>query len=122
MLAFGPALAAVVLLIVLGHRRLGAVGVVRAVARADHRGAGSRGARAGGRGRCPAGPGRRGLALRPCKPARRRAESVAQIVAFGLGLTVLLMLAVMRGDLIDRLAREPARHGAQLLLRQHTAR
>ena len=32
--------------------------------------------------------------------ARRRAESVVQIVALGLGLTVLLLLAVIRGDLI----------------------
>lgn len=33
--------------------------------------------------------------------ARRRAESVAQIVAFGLGLTAMLLLAVIRGDLIE---------------------
>ncbi|MEP7312399.1 MAG: FtsX-like permease family protein [Pseudomonadota bacterium] len=32
--------------------------------------------------------------------ARRRAESVAQIVAFGLGLTALLLLAIIRGDLV----------------------
>jgi len=32
--------------------------------------------------------------------SRRRAESVAQIVAFGLGLTAMLLLAVIRGDLI----------------------
>jgi putative ABC transport system permease protein len=33
--------------------------------------------------------------------ARRRAESVVQIVALGLGLSVLLLLAIIRGDLID---------------------
>ncbi len=32
--------------------------------------------------------------------SRRRAESVAQIVAFGLGLTAMLLLAVIRGDLV----------------------
>ncbi len=32
--------------------------------------------------------------------ARRRMESVVQIIAFGLGLTALLLLAVIRGDLI----------------------
>jgi putative ABC transport system permease protein len=32
--------------------------------------------------------------------SRRRAESVAQIVAFGLGLSAMLLLAVIRGDLI----------------------
>lgn len=33
--------------------------------------------------------------------SRRRAESVVQIVAFGLGLMVLLLLAVVRNDLLD---------------------
>ncbi len=33
--------------------------------------------------------------------ARRRAESVVQLVALGLGLSALLLLAVIRGDLID---------------------
>jgi putative ABC transport system permease protein len=33
--------------------------------------------------------------------ARRRAESIVQIVALGLGLSALLMLAIIRGDLID---------------------
>ena len=33
--------------------------------------------------------------------ARRRAGSVVQVIAFGLGLTALLLLAVIRGDLID---------------------
>jgi putative ABC transport system permease protein len=33
--------------------------------------------------------------------ARRRADSVVQIVALGLGLSVLLLLAIIRGDLID---------------------
>jgi putative ABC transport system permease protein len=33
--------------------------------------------------------------------ARRRADSVVQIVALGLGLSVLLLLAIIRGDMID---------------------
>ena len=33
--------------------------------------------------------------------ARRGRDSIVQIVAFGLGLTVLLLLAVVRGDLLD---------------------
>jgi putative ABC transport system permease protein len=33
--------------------------------------------------------------------ARRGRESVVQVVAFGLGLAVLLLLAVVRGDLLD---------------------
>ena len=33
--------------------------------------------------------------------ARRRGSSVVQVIAFGLGLTALLLLAVIRGDLID---------------------
>jgi putative ABC transport system permease protein len=33
--------------------------------------------------------------------SRRRAESVVQIVAFGLGIMVLLLLAVVRNDLLD---------------------
>jgi len=33
--------------------------------------------------------------------ARRRADSVIQIVALGLGLSVLLLLAIIRGDLVD---------------------
>jgi len=32
--------------------------------------------------------------------ARRRTEGIAQIVAFGLGLMLLLALAILRGDLI----------------------
>ena len=32
--------------------------------------------------------------------ARRRRESVVQLVAFGLGLMVLLLLSVVRGDLL----------------------
>ena len=41
--------------------------------------------------------------------ARRRAESVAQIVAFGLGVLLLLMLAMLRGDLLrDWRTRLPA--------------
>ena len=34
--------------------------------------------------------------------SRRRAESVTQIVAFGLGLSAMLLLAVIRGDLIEQ--------------------
>jgi putative ABC transport system permease protein len=33
--------------------------------------------------------------------ARRRAESILQIVALGLGLSVLLLLTIVRGDLLD---------------------
>jgi putative ABC transport system permease protein len=33
--------------------------------------------------------------------ARRRAESIVQIVALGLGLSILLLLTIIRGDLID---------------------
>jgi putative ABC transport system permease protein len=33
--------------------------------------------------------------------ARRRAESIVQIVALGLGLSALLLLTIIRGDLID---------------------
>ena len=33
--------------------------------------------------------------------ARRRAEGIAQIVAFGLGIMLLLALAILRGDLIN---------------------
>ncbi len=33
--------------------------------------------------------------------ARRRGSSVVQVIAFGLGLTALLLLAVIRGDLIE---------------------
>src|SRR5208282_808893 len=33
--------------------------------------------------------------------ARRGRDSIVQIVAFGLGLTVLLLLAVVRNDLLD---------------------
>ena len=47
--------------------------------------------------------GRVGLAWRYglANVARRGRESVVQIVAFGLGLTVLLLLAVVRNDLLD---------------------
>jgi putative ABC transport system permease protein len=33
--------------------------------------------------------------------ARRRSESIVQIVALGLGLSILLLLTILRGDLID---------------------
>jgi putative ABC transport system permease protein len=47
--------------------------------------------------------GRAGIAWRygASNLARRRAESIVQIVALGLGLSALLLLAVIRGDLID---------------------
>lgn len=47
--------------------------------------------------------GRAGIAWRygAANLARRRAESIVQIVALGLGLSALLLLAVIRGDLID---------------------
>ena len=51
--------------------------------------------------------------------ARRGRESVVQIVAFGLGIMVLLLLALVRNDLLARLAHEPARRPAELLLDQH---
>ena len=53
--------------------------------------------------------------------ARRRADSVVQIVAFGHGLMVLLLLAVIRGDLVDDWRAQPAGRRAQLFLRQHPA-
>lgn len=47
--------------------------------------------------------GRSGVAWRygAANLARRRAESIVQIVALGLGLSALLLLAIIRGDLID---------------------
>jgi len=47
--------------------------------------------------------GRLGVAWRygAANLARRRAESVVQIVALGLGLSALLLLTVLRGNLID---------------------
>lgn len=47
--------------------------------------------------------GRAGVAWRygAANLARRRAESIVQIVALGLGLSALLLLAIIRGDLID---------------------
>jgi putative ABC transport system permease protein len=47
--------------------------------------------------------GRAGIAWRygAANLARRRAESIVQIVALGLGLSALLLLAIIRGDLID---------------------
>ena len=53
--------------------------------------------------------------------ARRRAESVVQIVALGLGLSALLLLAVIRGDLIADWRESLPADCAQLLLRQHPA-
>jgi len=101
MLAFGPALAAVALLVVkvtgdtgtalgfvigLGIATLAltlmALALVAAVARLR---------------------GRLGVAWRygAANLARRRAESVVQIVALGLGLSALLLLTILRGNLID---------------------
>ncbi len=99
--AFGPAVAAVVLLIiwVTGDWALSAwfalslAGIILLLAVAGLglvRGAGALRGRVGVAWRY-------GLA----NLARRRAESVVQIVAFGLGLTALLLLAVIRGDLIS---------------------
>ena len=45
--------------------------------------------------------------------SRRGGGSVVQIVAFGLGLMMLLLLAVVRGDLLSRLAAQPAGRCAQ---------
>ena len=47
--------------------------------------------------------GRLGIAWRygAANLARRRAESVVQIVSLGLGLSALLLLTLLRGDLID---------------------
>ena len=54
--------------------------------------------------------------------ARRGRESVVQVVAFGLGLMVLLLLAVVRGDLLkDWRASLPGGH-AELLHDQHPGR
>ncbi len=55
--------------------------------------------------------GRTGVAWRygAANLARRRGESIVQIVALGLGLSALLLLAIIRGDLInDWRARLPA--------------
>ena len=54
--------------------------------------------------------------------ARRGRDSVVQIVAFGLGFMVLLLLALVRNDLLRGLAREPAGRRAELLHDQHPAR
>jgi putative ABC transport system permease protein len=47
--------------------------------------------------------GRAGVAWRygAANLARRRAESIVQIVALGMGLTAMLLLAVIRGDLVN---------------------
>ena len=52
---------------------------------------------------------------------RRRTESVVQLTAFALGIMMLLLLAVVRNDLLERLAPQPAAGHAQLLLHQHPA-
>jgi putative ABC transport system permease protein len=101
LLAFGPAVAAVALLIVwvTGDLRLSfwfvlglaaAVLVLAAAGRAL--------VWVAGRTRAQAGASwRYGVA----NLARRSTESVVQIVALGLGLSALLLLTIIRGDLID---------------------
>ncbi len=98
-LAFGPAVAIVVLLIywvVLDWRlfwgfTLGLAAFVAVLA-----GAGALLVYLAGRFR-----GRVGVAWRygVANLSRRRAESLVQIVAFGMGIMVLLLLAIVRGDL-----------------------
>ncbi len=51
--------------------------------------------------------------------SRRRADSILQIVAFGTGIMALLLLGIIRNDLDGRLAQEPAGRSAQLFLHQH---
>ena len=99
LLAFGPAVAVVIILIywvVLDWRlfwgfSLGLAGFVLVLAAA-----GAALVAAAGRLR-----GRVGVAWRygVANLSRRRAESVVQIVAFGMGIMVLLLLAIVRGDL-----------------------
>jgi putative ABC transport system permease protein len=99
-LAFGPAVAAILLLLlwVTGDWRLAAwFALSLALIVALLGGAGLLLVRGMGAFRGGVGVAwRYGLA----NLARRRAESVVQIIAFGLGLTALLLLAVIRGDLI----------------------
>ena len=99
-LAFGPAVAAIVLLLlwVTGDVRLAAwFALSLALIIALLGGAGLALVRAMGAFRGGVGVAwRYGLA----NLARRRTESIVQIIAFGLGLTALLLLAVIRGDLI----------------------
>ena len=54
--------------------------------------------------------------------SRRRAESVVQLVAFGSGIMVLLLLGILRDGPERRLAAHAAAEPAQLFLRQHSAR
>ena len=54
--------------------------------------------------------------------SRRGRDSVVQIVAFGLGFMVLLLLALVRNDLLTRMAGEPACRRAELLHDQHPPR
>ncbi len=53
--------------------------------------------------------------------SRRRAESVVQIAAFGLGMMVLLLLGLVRSDLLSRLASQLADQPAELLFHQYSA-
>ena len=100
-LAFGPAVAAIILLLlwVTGDGRLAAwFALSLALIVALLGGAGLLLVRGMGAFRGGVGVAwRYGLA----NLARRRTESVVQIIAFGLGLTALLLLAVIRGDLIS---------------------
>ncbi len=74
--------AAIVLSVITGVYVLAGIGLVRLLARV----------------RSDAGtPWRFGVAAL----ARRPAQSVAQLVAFGLGMTILLLLGVVRGDLLE---------------------
>ena len=53
--------------------------------------------------------------------SRRRAESVVQLVAFGSGIMVLLLLSILRDDLHSDWQRNLACEPAELLLREHPA-
>ena len=100
MLAFGPALAAVAFLVwwVTGEALLSAwflLGLAAIVLLLGLSGLGLVRVASSLRGQVGVA-WRYGLA----NLGRRRVESVVQIIAFGLGLTALLLLAVIRGDLI----------------------
>ena len=54
--------------------------------------------------------------------ARRRAEGITQIVAFGLGIMLLLALAILRSDLVTDWRASLPRDVPNLFFRQHCAR
>ena len=54
--------------------------------------------------------------------SRRRAESLVQIVAFGAGIMVLLLLGLVRNDLANDWRISLPRESAELLLHQHSRR